>query len=99
MSDLFAPGSPSSQNAPGAVPALVLGILGLLVCPLLGPFAWVYGRRGEEAADASAGTLGGRGLATAGKVLGIVGTLLIVLLLVVLVVLAVGGGAGAPFAG
>jgi hypothetical protein len=84
----------AQQNAPGAVPALVLGILGILLCPLLGPFAWFYGRRGEQAVDASGGLLAGRGLATAGKVLGIVGTLLIVLLLVVLLVLVAGGGAG-----
>ena len=83
----------SPQNAPGAVAALVLGILGILVCPLLGPFAWLYGRRGEQAVDASGGLLAGRGLATAGKVLGIVGTLLIVLLLVALLVL-VGTGSG-----
>jgi hypothetical protein len=83
-----------AQNAPGAVPALVLGILGILVCPLLGPFAWVYGRRGERAVDASGGLLAGRGLATAGKILGIVATLLIVLLLVALAFLLAGGSGG-----
>jgi hypothetical protein len=94
VSDPFAEAPRSAQNAPGAVPALVLGVLGLLLCPLLGPLAWSYGRRGEQAVDASGGTLGGRALATTGKVLGIVGTLLIVLLLVVLVFLMAGGGAG-----
>ena len=80
------------QNAPGAVLALVLGILGILVWPLLGPFAWVYGRRGEQAVDASGRLLAGRGLATTGKVLGIVGTLLIVLLFVALLFLIADGG-------
>jgi hypothetical protein len=80
----------SPQNAPGAVAALVLGILGILICPLLGPFAWVYGRKGEQAVDASGGALAGRGLATTGKVLGIVATLLIVLLLVALLFLVAG---------
>ena len=94
MIDPFDAEPRGAQNAPGAVPALVLGILGILVCPLLGPLAWVYGRRGEQAVDASGGLLAGRGLATAGKILGIVGTLLIVLLLVVLAFLLAGGGGG-----
>ena len=94
MIDPFDAEPRSPQNAPGAVAALVLGILGILVCPLLGPFAWVYGRKGERAVDASGGVLGGRGLATAGKILGIVGTLLIVLLLVALLFLVAGSGSG-----
>ncbi len=92
MIDPFDAEPRSPQNAPGAVAALVLGILGILVCPLLGPFAWVYGRKGERAVDASGGVLAGRGLATAGKILGIVATLLIVLLLVALLFLIAGNG-------
>jgi hypothetical protein len=82
------------QNASNAVTALVLGILGIVLCPLLGPVAWSLGHKAEQEVDASAGTLGGRGLATAGKVLGIIGTLLIVLVVVVIVfAYALGGGA------
>jgi hypothetical protein len=84
----------SPENAPGAVPALVLGILGIVLCPLLGPLAWAYGRKGEQAVDASGGVLPGRGLATAGKILGMVGTALIVLLLVALLFLIAGGSGG-----
>lgn len=68
-------------NASNAVTALVLGILGIVLCPLLGPIAWVLGRKGEQEIDAAGGAVGGRGLATAGKILGIVGTVFIVLLL------------------
>jgi hypothetical protein len=85
----------SSQNAPGAVPALVLGILGILLCPFLGPLAWAYGRKGERAVDASGGVLAGRGLATTGKILGMIGTALIVLLLVALLFLVAGGSGDA----
>ena len=85
-------GGPPAQ-APGAIAALVLGILSIVLCPLCGPFAWSLGRKGELAADASGGALGGRGLATAGKVLGIIGTLFLLLLIVLLVVtISVGGG-------
>jgi uncharacterized membrane protein YjgN (DUF898 family) len=68
----------------------VLGILGLLVCSVLAPVAWVYGRRAEEAVDASGGAYGGRDMATAGKVLGMIGTALLALgLLIGLVFLVV----------
>ena len=84
------PGEPRPQ-VPGATAALVLGILGIVLCPLCGPFAWSLGRKGEQAADASGGTLGGRGLATAGKVLGMIGTFFLALLIVFLVLtIAVG---------
>lgn len=86
------PGSPGGyqppQNAPGAVPALVLGILSLVLCPVLAPFAIAQGRRGEQEVDASGGALQGRGMATTGKVLGIIGC--VVLVAVVLSLIAVG---------
>jgi ABC-type Fe3+ transport system permease subunit len=69
------------QQASSAVAALVLGILGVVLCPLCGPVAWVLGRKAEQEVDASGGRIGGRGLGTAGKILGIVGTLFIVLLI------------------
>lgn len=56
---------------------LVLGILGLVLCPLCGPFAWVTGRRALEAIDSSGGTIGGRGQVLAGYVCGIVATVII----------------------
>ena len=66
-----------------------------MICPLCGPFAWSLGRRGELAADDSGGSLGGRGLATAGKILGMIGTFFLALLIVLLVLsIAFGGGGG-----
>jgi hypothetical protein len=89
--DLFAP--PASGNAQGAIPALVLGILSVVFCPLCAPFAWYFGRRAEHLVDASGGMLSGRGEATAGKILGIVMTILMILGIVLLIVLIVGGSA------
>ena len=77
----------SPPNASNAVTALVLGILGIVVCPLCGPFAWALGRKGEQEIDASGGAVGGRGMATAGKILGIVGTALMLLVIVSLILL------------
>ncbi len=65
------------QDHPKATTAMVLGILGLAVCGILGPFALVMGRRAVKEIDASCGTLGGRGQATAGWVCGLIATILL----------------------
>jgi hypothetical protein len=67
----------SLPNAPGAVLSLVLGIIGITACGLTAPFAWAQGRKAEQAFDASPGSYGGKGMATAGKILGIIGTVLL----------------------
>jgi Domain of unknown function (DUF4190) len=81
-------GSPRAArpNAPHAVLALVLGIIGVAACSVCGPFAWYYGRQAEEAVDASGGQLDGRSFATAGKILGIVGTVFLVITVVGVIV-------------
>jgi hypothetical protein len=79
-------GVPPQPTASNAVLALVLGILGIVLCPVLSPFALVLGKRAEEEVDASGGTIGGRGLATAGKITGIVGSVLLGLWVALIVV-------------
>lgn len=76
-----------------ATTALVLGILGLVACPLvLSIPAWVIGRRAVREIDASGGRLGGRGNAKAGYVLGVIGTVWAGLAaLIVIMVFAIGG--------
>ena len=54
--------------------ALVLGILGIVVCGILGPFAWYIGNREVKAIDGGRRDPTNRGSANAGKILGIVGT-------------------------
>jgi hypothetical protein len=54
--------------------ALVLGILGVVVCGILGPFAWYIGNREVKAIDEGRRDPTNRGSANAGKILGIVGT-------------------------
>lgn len=78
---------PGRRNAEGAIPALILGIVGLVFCPLVAPFAWFLGRKAERLVDASNGTLSGRGEATAGKILGIVACVLMIVGIVLLIVL------------
>jgi len=84
-----------------AVASMVVGIASLvLMCGygigLLGsPVAMVLGRVSMKRIDASGGQLGGRGMAQAGFILGIIGTVLLVLaiaVVVVLVIVAANGG-------
>ena len=74
------------ETVPGAVSALVLGILGLVLCPIFGPFAWSYGAQAEK--TASRGRYSGAGMATAGKILGIIGTVFLAIMIVLLIVAA-----------
>jgi hypothetical protein len=62
-------------RTPGqAVAALILGIVGLVLCPIVGSIlALVFGYMGKREIDASGGRLGGRGIALSGIVLGWVG--------------------------
>lgn len=66
------------QRAGGAVASLVLGIIGVVTCPLLilSVLAIVFGALARKRIKASGGQLGGKGQATAGLVLGIVGLLI-----------------------
>lgn len=54
---------------------LVLGILGLVLCQVLGPFAWVMGNKELEAIDSGRRPPENRGTANAGRILGIIGTI------------------------
>ncbi|HEU0041173.1 MAG TPA: hypothetical protein VFQ15_02370 [Jiangellaceae bacterium] len=45
---------------------------------IVSPFAWAIGSRAVKQIDASGGHLGGRSQAQAGKILGIVGTVILI---------------------
>jgi hypothetical protein len=74
-----------------ATTVLVLGILSIVVCQILGPFAWVMGNREIEAIDAGRRPPDNRGTANAGRILGIVGTVFLVLIPIAFLVLLVAG--------
>jgi uncharacterized membrane protein YjgN (DUF898 family) len=75
----------AAPEHPQATTVLILGILGLVLCQLISPFAWVMGNRVVAEIDASNGQVGGRSQANAGRICGIVGTVLIGLALLVAV--------------
>ena len=75
---------------------LVLGILGLLVCQLLGIAAWVMGKQDLAEMDAGVMDPEGRQLTNIGKILGIISVVLMVIgLLFFVLTLVLAGGAAA----
>jgi hypothetical protein len=89
-------------NHPSATTALVLSLIGLAgiafcggITLVLSPFAWRIGARAVREIDASQGRLGGREQANAGRIMGIIGTVLLalgILLALALVALLVASG-------
>jgi hypothetical protein len=87
---------------------LTLGILSLVLCQLLGPFAWSMGSRDLRLIDQGQMDPMGRGTTQAGMVCGIIGTCLMLLWLVLIFLqiamgiaifgaaAAAGGAGGAP---
>jgi len=61
----------------------VLGLCGLVICQLLGPVAWYLGNQELAGIDAGRRPADQRGLAQAGRIMGIVGSVLIALLVIV----------------
>lgn len=62
--------------------SLILGIVGIICCQLAAPFAWWMGKNEIKAIDAGQASAENRGLALAGMILGIVGTVLLILALI-----------------
>lgn len=69
------PPVPPSSNRP--VISLVLGIIGLVCCPIAAPIAWVVGKQELAAITSGRSPASGEGLARAGMIIGIVGTALL----------------------
>ena|SRR6478735_5741154 len=67
-------GPPPPQNSSNATVALVLGICGFVVCPLVcSILAIVFAKKAYTEIDYSGGRIGGRGMAQAGLILGWIG--------------------------
>ena len=94
-----APAAPAYRTVapdhPRSAIALILGILGVVACSIVAPFALVIGRGAVKEIDASGGQLGGRGMAQAGFILGIIGTVILALSLIGGVVLIIVAAANA----
>ena len=67
------------QEDSQATTVLVLGILSLVVCQILGPIAWVMGNNELASIDAGRRPPQNRGTAQAGRILGIISTVLMII--------------------
>ncbi len=67
------------QEDSQATTVLVLGILSLVLCQILGPFAWVMGNKELAGIDAGLRPPQNRGTAQAGRILGIIATVLMII--------------------
>lgn len=74
----FPSDEPRYPEASQATTALALGIICLFI-NILSPFAWWIGQRELEAIDAGRRSPENRGTAKVGKILGIIGTVLLIL--------------------
>ena len=80
------------QSTPGVehpqgTTVLVLGILSLVVCGILGPFAWNMGNKAIREIDADPGvTYRNRGNVTAGRLCGMIGCAVLVLQVLLFIV-------------
>ena len=74
---------------------LVLGILGLVVCGPLGIAAWIMGKGDLKEMDAGAMDPTGRGMTNAGKICGLIATILMGLAILAVIGFFVLGLAGA----
>jgi hypothetical protein len=79
-------GGYGGQEHPQGTTVLVLGILSLVVCQLLGPFAWVMGNNALAEIDRNPAAYTNRSAVQAGRICGIVSTGLMILAVVVLAV-------------
>lgn len=91
----YGPGAYGAYYAPGhpqGTTVMVIGILGLVVCQLLGPVAWIMGNNAIAEIDANPMAYSNRSAVQAGRICGIVSTAILVfsavIFLIVLLVAA-----------
>ena len=72
------------QEDSQATTVLVLGILALVLCQVLGPIAWVMGNKELAGIDAGLRPPQNRGTAQAGRILGIISTIILIISVVFL---------------
>ncbi len=60
---------------------MVLGILSIVCCQIVGPVAWIMGNKALKEIDAAPGYYSNRGSVQAGRIIGIVATVLLILVI------------------
>lgn len=76
----------AATQHPQSTTILVLGILSIVCCQILGPVAWIMGNKAVKEIDANPGAYSGRETANIGRILGIIGTVLLAIGLVIAII-------------
>lgn len=79
------------RDHPQGTLILILGILSLVCIQLIGPVAWIMGNGALKEIDANPGAYSNRGTVNAGRICGIIASVLLILGVVLLVILFVVG--------
>ncbi len=91
------------RDHPSGTTVLVLGVLGLVLCQVLGPIAWIQGNKARADMRAQPHVMWkNEGLVTAGWVLGIIATVMLALSVVFIVgflIIAAAAAAGSAGGG
>jgi hypothetical protein len=74
------------QPHPQGTIILVLGILSILICGFLGPVAWIMGNNAVAEIDRNPAAYTNRGTVNAGRICGIIGTVLLILGILLVIV-------------
>jgi hypothetical protein len=88
------PGQSFAREHPEGTTILVLGILSLVVCGILGPFAWSKGNAALREIDGNPGMYTNRGSVSAGRICGIIASVLLILSAVFIVIAILAAVAG-----
>jgi hypothetical protein len=92
MGDYYGSSGGAVREHPAGTTVLVLGILSLVICGLLGPIAWVKGNNAKRDMDAEPEVQwSNRGSITAGRICGMIATILLIVAVVAFVLLVAAG--------
>ncbi len=86
-------GGGRAVDHPQGTTILVLGICSLVICGLLGPVAWIMGNNALKEIDANPSAYTNRGSVSAGRICGIITSVLMILGILLFVVLIIAGAA------
>lgn len=78
---------------PQGTTILVLGILSLVLCQILGPFAWSMGNKALREIDSSGRNYTNRGNIVAGRICGMISSILLIISVVIIVIAIIAAAA------
>lgn len=90
-------GMPVYMQASQGTTILVYGILSLVVCSILGPIAWSMGNAELARIDAGLVDPSGRGNASAGRICGMIATILMIVSFVIVIMIFAAAGTASNF--